>query len=195
MIIYPKNTGDVAVQSHCRHIDFDHSHRKHALVITNLQRKWGRSKPRNCSDMCVVWNLWDFEKEGWRNWKVCWNYDSTLFTLDQEWKAILKAKGFGMPFDQWVCKEVQWTLLPKYLPPLEWICALADVIKLAFQEKHSNDEKQHKKHMKWRMIMCMDMTGKFINPSRNHPNSSFKVCGLPKTSDVNFFAMLQMNAS
>ena len=66
--------------------------------------------------------LWE---GGLKKLKVCWNYDSTLFTLDQEWKAILKAKGFGMPLDQWVCKEVQWTLLPKYLPPLEWICALA----------------------------------------------------------------------
>ena len=71
-------------------------------------------------------------------------YDSTKCTLDQEWQAILRAKGFGMSFDKWVCLELQWTYVPKYLPPLDMICALEEIVKLAFQEKYKQDEQHHK---------------------------------------------------
>ena len=70
-------------------------------------------------------------------------YEHTRYTLEQEWTAILKAKGFGMPFDRWVCQELQWTFLPRYLPQLDRICALEEIVKLAFQEKYRRDEKLH----------------------------------------------------
>ena len=73
-------------------------------------------------------------------------WESTITSLNHEWRAIYTAKGFGKSFSNWVLQILGWPAFPLAFPPIEIVEALEEAVKLAFQEKYNEDMKQHQHH-------------------------------------------------
>ena len=77
--------------------------------------------------------------ERMQSYDVIW--EKTNQEVQNEWNAILKAKGFGISFEHWVCSELKWPYCPRYVPSLSVVNILEQVVKDIFNEKMTRDKK------------------------------------------------------
>ena len=61
--------------------------------------------------------------------------------LQTEWRAIIKAKGFGEPFHHWICNALQWPFVTMTLPQMEILQAIEEAVQNYLKQKSQEDQK------------------------------------------------------
>ena len=71
-------------------------------------------------------------------------WQSTWDGLQSEWSAILKAKGFGTSFPNWICTNLQWPFVTMTIPKLDILQALEEAVLNYYQivQQHETKARQ-----------------------------------------------------
>ena len=69
-------------------------------------------------------------------------WDKTWQELQQEWKAVLKAPGFGQSFVQWISQTLGWPFITMELPTKAIVEGLEEAVKAQLQHTMQEDQKR-----------------------------------------------------
>lgn len=123
-------------------------------------------------------------------------WEKTTTELHTEWQAITKAKGFGHSFAQWVCQELGWHFFPRYVPSIETIIFLENVVKDLFNEKLSEDKKnsQHCKTYSRFLDHTMGYDRETYKSIKEPPKQFIKGLQIKQSWTVELFRVLNDNS-
>ena len=84
--------------------------------------------------------------------------ETTWIELQNEWKAIIKAKGFHQPFSSWVCNILGWMFFPCALPNIDILLVLEEAVRSYAEILIQQDHKTH-------------LTRSYVNQQLDHQNN------------------------
>ena len=122
-------------------------------------------------------------------------WEKTNRELQHEWNVILKAKGFGYSFENWICSELKWPYCPRYVPSLATVSLLEQVVKEIFQDKMKFDQKiaSRKKDFSQFLDHAIGHDREIYKKVREPPKQFIKGLQVNYTWQVNLHRMIAEN--